>query len=523
MMAIFFILLILPTFCASDPLHIPLTRATGTRTLEANIADADRMRIRYGFSSASRQNNSNERRAFTQTVPIGDQGIDDAYYATISIGTPGQLFDVQLELSASDAWVVDTTCVDGCTNSMQVYDPSFSSTANIQSTSGGLTFGSYTASGNIMQDTMQLGSYMVQSQVFLSAKHISAKWITGPVSGSLGLGFGGDLAPRVQQWKLSLKGMTVQGKPVPITPGDSSFSIFDLNNALIGGPTSDVEAIWAAVPGSKPISAEPGAFQFPCNTSVNITVSFGGRSWSISPLDINLGPTELNGSQCFGAIVSLQPGNTTAISNGSPNWVFGTSFLTKPISIGFAQLSSSGPTPRSSTLSAGSATIPEPSYQTLSLPAPGPTRASVPVAPIVGVLALILAAATGISHFRVSALEPEIHAPRSDIPVPAPSPTMRSHFQSFSVPTSGASSMGLNPHIADMKREQTANVLSHGATHIPSDVLVHTPGGLRLSPVLEQPGSLSPNANMHTDSDVGMAVWNAQESPPIYQGYSTAG
>jgi cathepsin D len=56
--------------------------------------------------------------------------------------------------------------------------------------------------------------------------------------------------------------MTVQGKPVPITPGDSSFSIFDLNNALIGGPTSDVEAIWAAVPGSKPSSAEPGAFQF---------------------------------------------------------------------------------------------------------------------------------------------------------------------------------------------------------------------------------------------------------------------
>jgi hypothetical protein len=83
--------------------------------------------------------------------------------------------------------------------------------------------------------------------------------------------------------------------------------------------------------------------------------------------------------------------------------------------------------------------------------------------------------------------------------------------------------MGLNPHIADMKREQTANVLSHGATHIPSDVLVHTAGGLRLSPVLEQPGSFSPNANMNTDPDVGMAVWNAQESPPIYQGYSTAG
>jgi cathepsin D len=136
----------------------------------------------------------------------------------------GQLFDVQLELSASDAWVVDTTCVDGCTNTMQVYDPSFSSTANIQSTSGGLTFGSYTASGNIMQDTMQLGSYMVQSQVFrkwisahinliagslnllaiVSAKHISAKWITGPVSGSLGLGFGGDLAPRGPSFLQSL-------------------------------------------------------------------------------------------------------------------------------------------------------------------------------------------------------------------------------------------------------------------------------------------------------------------------------
>ncbi|KAJ7603313.1 aspartic peptidase domain-containing protein [Mycena rosella] len=268
-----------------------------------------------------------------------DQGVDSAYYCTVSIGTPGQPLDLVLDMTASDSWVADTSCVSGCTPSMRLFDPDTSSSAETTFLdTGSITYGSGDVSGDIFTDTMQLGSYVIPSQAFLGASRIPTNLIQGSASGVLGLGLQGTFKPgpvflnllnitaqagskqKLQSaemafwlnrfagtaeaveeepgggaftlgganatlysgdisfvsvanasstqtyWMIELAGITVQGSPVQITPGDSALATFTPATGLIGGPTSDVFAIWSTVPGAVRSPTQSGFFQFPCST-----------------------------------------------------------------------------------------------------------------------------------------------------------------------------------------------------------------------------------------------------------------
>ena len=56
--------------------------------------------------------------------------------------------------------------------------------------------------------------------------------------------------------------VTVNGKSVAITTGTAALSSIDTGTSLIGGPTDDVAAIWAAVPGSAASQDSKGFFEF---------------------------------------------------------------------------------------------------------------------------------------------------------------------------------------------------------------------------------------------------------------------
>jgi len=149
-------------------------------------------------------------------------------------------------------------------------------------------------------------------------------------------------------WLLSLSSVTVGGKSVQITSGDSAVSAIDTGTTLIGGPSNDVAAIWAAVPGSGPSQAQQGFFNFPCSTQVSVSLSFGGKSWAINPQDMNIGQESRGSTMCLGAIFDLSMGTNIESGSGNPNWVIGDTFLknvysvfrASPPSVGFAQLSS---------------------------------------------------------------------------------------------------------------------------------------------------------------------------------------
>ena len=141
-------------------------------------------------------------------------------------------------------------------------------------------------------------------------------------------------------WILPVTSMTVQGNSVTLPTGTSSYAAIDTGTTLVGGPSAAIQAIYAQIPGSTPGTGNyEGYFIYrkrfrlarcllfvssifmssACDTTVNLTVSFGGPSWPVSPQDFTL--TQLSNSQCVGAFFEMQS------SGSAPAWIIGDTFL----------------------------------------------------------------------------------------------------------------------------------------------------------------------------------------------------
>jgi len=149
-------------------------------------------------------------------------------------------------------------------------------------------------------------------------------------------------------WLLSLTQLNVVGKSVAIGTGEDALTAIDTGTTLIGGPTADVQLFWQTVPGSQALTGENvGYYSYPCDTQLDVSLSFGGQTWPINNEDMNIGNS--NTGQCVGAIFDLSLGSQASGGDGNPNWVVGDTFLKNvysvyratPPSIGFAQLSDS--------------------------------------------------------------------------------------------------------------------------------------------------------------------------------------
>jgi len=145
-------------------------------------------------------------------------------------------------------------------------------------------------------------------------------------------------------WTLPLTNMTVNSGSVTLPSGSSSLAAIDTGTTLIGGPSDVVAALYALIPGSTAGTGNfDGYFQYPCSTTVNVALSFGGRTWSISQDDFKL--QQLSNSQCLGAIFTFAPSTSNSIG---PAWIVGDTFLknvytvfrANPASVGFADLAS---------------------------------------------------------------------------------------------------------------------------------------------------------------------------------------
>ncbi|KAF8893628.1 aspartic peptidase domain-containing protein [Infundibulicybe gibba] len=335
--------------------------------------------------------------------------LHEKYFGNIRIGTPQQLFSVALDTGSSDLWVMSDTC--------QTCDPTLRRFYSSRSTSfkaagrRTLHYGSGDAGGQIATDTVTMGAFTIDSQTFLSVDRIDRVSQDGLVDGPASAVASDEEqqlpAPEMSVWlarfiydpkagdneptggTLTLGGtnptlfqdtsilwicqphlnnptpsgfVTVQGKLIPITSGQSALSSFDTGAPFIGGPRRDVRAIWDAVPGSRRIIDMPGFWAFPCKTRVSISLSFGSKLWPINPADMNLGPLFPSSRRrlCLGAIFDLSKGRHLVAEPGQlkPGWIIGDTFLKNvysvfrmvPPSIGFAELSAAANSPGSSTL-----------------------------------------------------------------------------------------------------------------------------------------------------------------------------
>ncbi|KAF8961369.1 aspartic peptidase domain-containing protein [Flammula alnicola] len=419
--------LLLPSLSlAADPIHVPLTRRTGSTHKFNIIEEALRLRVKYGFANATTllpRSTGIGRRAASAGIPVTNQDDDASYFGTITIGTPPQSFAVILDTGSSDLWLAGTSC-KSCTSATPLFQTSQSSTfqggASTIGTTGTtigsriqITYGSGQVTGLLSSDTVSMGGFTIPNQNFLDVDDLQSdqggSLLDGAVSGIMGLAFstiastratpfwqalvnGNQLStpemgfwlertnnPQIQDvpggvftlggtnsslftgdvefinmpvttpsfWLLAVSSITVNGKSVTIST-NTALSAIDTGTTLIGGPTTDVANIWAAVPNSGPSPSSPGFFNFPCSTQVVVTLSFGGKAWPISAADMNTGPEPNDNTKCIGAIFDLSQGTNIEPGSGNPSWVVGDTFLKNvysvfratPPSVGFAQLSS---------------------------------------------------------------------------------------------------------------------------------------------------------------------------------------
>ncbi|KAJ7281574.1 aspartic peptidase A1 [Mycena rebaudengoi] len=298
---------------------------------------------KYGGKAASvrRSTGSNLQ------VAITDQNGDSSFFGSLAI---------VLDTGSADLWVAGSTCGTSC-GTVPTFDPTKAPDFSI-------AYGSAT-------ETVQMAGFSVSNQVFAVLHPFWETLASGgawdsPVmsfqltrflnqSGTQALEVGGtftmgfvnstlytgdieyiDVPTSTNSYWIYL----LPGNSVSVGTGQDAYAAIDTGTTLVGGPPDQIALIYAQIPGSSPATGRyDGYYQYPCDTTVVVTISFGGKSWTVSPADFHL--TRISAGTCIGAFFSLTTGDS------APPWILGDTFLKNvysvfrydPPSIGFASLS----------------------------------------------------------------------------------------------------------------------------------------------------------------------------------------
>ncbi|GAA5997214.1 pepsin-like aspartic protease [Rhodotorula paludigena] len=375
---------------------------------EAYRLRASAMRNKYGgvspsqFKSSSSSNSTAGKKRQNSLEMTSYQ--DSQWYGEIDVGTPPTAFSVVLDTGSSDLILAETGC-NGCLSSTVEYDPNTSSTSSISQSSFSITYGSGAASGSLVSDTISIANYTQDNQIF-AACDVMQNIVDGTISGILGLGWTplaqSRATPLVQDlwesgalpegvfgfafethtfttaseptapggtltiggvdtsaysgeinwvnvvgtpsyWNIPLEGVSVGGRALSLT---DDAVVIDTGTTLIGMPESAAQTVYDQVPNSTPytLSGEDGYWAFPCEQTINVTMTFGGVEYPIDPEQFNAGSVDSRGRYCLGAIFALETTSTISIIVGDAflTGVYNAYRFTDPPAVGFAQLGSGG-------------------------------------------------------------------------------------------------------------------------------------------------------------------------------------
>ncbi|KAG8929641.1 hypothetical protein FRC02_005272 [Tulasnella sp. 418] len=382
-----------PTPTSQGGTSIPLTRHQ-RRGLDLTTDEEKSAWLKGMASDLSAKYNGargNERRKrATGTNALVNFNADSTYYGTIAIGEPAISFNVILDTGSADLWLASADCFQGCTNSINLYDSTESSTFRNLSAPFNIKYGSGAAAGYLGSETVQMAGFTVTNQTFGLVNRITQGLIRDPMSGLMGLAFSTIAASRAvpfwenlvrnsawdqplmafhltrfgevrgaqrleyggsfdmgftnqslytgdieytsipdgaeSYWLIPMTQITVNGAVVDI--GSAPLAAIDTGTTLIGGPASVISQIFAQVPNAQPAGPNfEGYYAYPCDTDVTVTLAFGnGRQWSINPQDFIL--TSLSNGYCVGGFFELD-----LAGDGSPTWIIGDTFLKNVYSV----------------------------------------------------------------------------------------------------------------------------------------------------------------------------------------------
>jgi len=159
---------------------------------------------------------------------------------------------------------------------------------------------------------------------------------------------------KAQYWTIPMTSLSVSGGNAIALTGSNQNAVIDTGTTLIGGPPSVLEELYAQIPGAARGTTFDSDlvdyYVIPCDSNVEVSLTFGGKSYTMQANDL-IGGTVSN-SLCLGAffIVDISSGSQPipGASSQVPAWIVGSAFLknvytvfqSNPTAVGFASLKS---------------------------------------------------------------------------------------------------------------------------------------------------------------------------------------
>jgi hypothetical protein len=329
--------------------------------------------------NAADDNTTSPPKAVTASHSLGlsIEANDVGYIATVQIGSAGTNFRMLIDSGSADTWVPSSSC-SGCGSGHQQLGPQVSSTYSGTSTSFSITYGTGSASGFLGSDTMKIAGMTMTALPFalitqetsdfsdssvpfdglmgLAKKTLSNSGNPTPIDalfsanlvpatvmgyhlaraadqnndgevtfgGVDGTKYTGNLVqiPNVSKdgfFEIAIQGASFGGKAITGIPSGST-AILDTGTTLMVAPSAQAKAIHAQIPGS--VYTGNGAYTIPCNTTQQLSFTFGGQAWPINSEDMIFLP--VNENKLNGACISSLSGGQVGSAN---EWLLGASFL----------------------------------------------------------------------------------------------------------------------------------------------------------------------------------------------------
>ncbi|KIY44031.1 acid protease, partial [Fistulina hepatica ATCC 64428] len=137
---------------------------------------------------------------------------------------------------------------------------------------------------------------------------------------------GGGNSSSYLEWAIRMDGFSVNGtfmdaKPTyPNVTGNHSLAMFDVGTPGIYGPFTDVSRLFAKIDAARIVDTS-GQWAVPCDTLETISLSFGGKNYTMQPSDYLIGPTKGDAAMCLSWPYATEP-NSYGI-----DWQIGTAFM----------------------------------------------------------------------------------------------------------------------------------------------------------------------------------------------------
>ncbi|KAJ1121241.1 hypothetical protein NDU88_009359 [Pleurodeles waltl] len=260
--------------------------------------------------------------------------LDNSYFGTIYIGTPGQEFTVLFDTGSSNLWVPSASCTSYACENHKTFNSSQSPTFKSINESLSIGYGSGYLTGVVGSDTVQVGNIMDTNQVFGLAENEDDNFYYTLFDGILGLGypnissdgiipvfdnmwkqklvqenlfsvflssneangsvlilggynssyFSGSLSwvPVSQEgyWQITMDSVTMNGKTIACN--GSCQAIVDTGTSLLMGPLTDILNIQNAI-GATQNSGEYAVNCSTMDTLPDIIFTINGKQYPLSP------------------------------------------------------------------------------------------------------------------------------------------------------------------------------------------------------------------------------------------------